>query len=307
MGNETGQAQSVDILDSEPRNTEDMAVFGVSKTKEEKIGWAAPGQPGEFCMLPKQELHLDAAYQRGMVESHVRNIASGFDWRLFGVLIVVKRHDGRYWVIDGGHRLRAALRRASVEKVPCLVFPASAAGEDALCEEAQLFVDGASVRVAIKSVERFRAGILAGNEVDVEVKRLLDMYSLRAVGGGTTEGHGEFAAISAIKRCVVQDKVLTARVFKLCVEVADGGVVQDVLLRGAFVLAQHLSPFGREDLLLGRGSRALCRLGMAGIARVVREEKHICGRGGALVEARAILNAINKDLRTKKLVWVDHA
>ena len=94
-------------------------------------------QKGKLLFIAVKDLvipdHGEQGYQREAVTGHASRIAADFNWRLFGVLDVVKRLDlaGRLEVADGGNRLRAAKMRGDVSEVPCIVHTANTNAEAA--------------------------------------------------------------------------------------------------------------------------------------------------------------------------------
>jgi hypothetical protein len=113
----------------------------------------------------------DEGYQREAVTGHSARIAANFDWRLFGVLDVVRRadYDGRLEVADGGNRLRAVLMRGDIAEVPCIVHIANSN------EEAASIFTGINVnRRAISFAPLHKAMLLAQDEVHLLAQRAWD-------------------------------------------------------------------------------------------------------------------------------------
>jgi hypothetical protein len=89
--------------------------------KVARYGWTVTDEPGVLRMLHKDHLLVPAEYQRDANEDKVRKIASEWSWLSFGAVIVGHR-GGKYYTIDGQHRVLAAKRRSDVGEVPCVVF-----------------------------------------------------------------------------------------------------------------------------------------------------------------------------------------
>lgn len=79
------------------------------------------GKPGRLVELRKTDIRIPHEYQRFLSRSRAARIARDFDWFEFGVLIVAHRN-GEYFVVDGQHRLNAALQLPCVDMVPCLLY-----------------------------------------------------------------------------------------------------------------------------------------------------------------------------------------
>lgn len=75
--------------------------------------------PKSISRIPLTQINV-ADYQRVVRESTVRKIINNFDPRGLGSLLVSKR-DGKYWVFDGQHRLRA-LQALGAKTAECIVY-----------------------------------------------------------------------------------------------------------------------------------------------------------------------------------------
>ena len=268
---------------------------GVKIPKREKFKWSSCCDRGKFIMIPKKQLNIDESYQRGEVSKNkVLQIARRWDWRLFGALSVVSRDDGSFWVYDGGHRLRAAFYRDDINELPCMVF---VAGE--IQEEAKAFVGANTMKSTVSAYHVYRASIKAGEPVALTVKAILDKHGYIATLDGK-KSFG-FSAIATMRNMVQDDPFLADKVFGACVDIADDGEQPSAgVCRGLFVLAKKLS--GKIDIFGECYIDRLKKQSLTGIDVAIRREKHIAGQGGGLVEAKAILDLLNRGVR-KKIKW----
>src|SRR4051794_31726791 len=99
-------------------NVSEKTHRGTDKIRQ--YGWTADNVPGKLIYLPKESLQVDPTYQRPLNDRKRLRIASAFNWAAFGVLICARRPDGTIWVIDGQHRLSAAMSRSDVRDVPVI-------------------------------------------------------------------------------------------------------------------------------------------------------------------------------------------
>lgn len=131
--------------------------------------------------LPISVLKLDRGYQRDVSEAKVRKLIGDWQERAVGVLHVSARDDG-YYVIDGQHRVRAAQDQGLSDfKVPCHVHR-----DLSREEEAAMFLylnDSKNV----SAYDRFKAGLIAGDEDCIGVQQTLKHYGLE-VGPGSSDG-----------------------------------------------------------------------------------------------------------------------
>lgn len=75
--------------------------------------------PKSITRIPLSDINVDN-YQRVLKESTVRKIINNFDPVGLGSLLVSKR-DGKYWVFDGQHRLKA-LQALGAKTAECIVY-----------------------------------------------------------------------------------------------------------------------------------------------------------------------------------------
>lgn len=75
--------------------------------------------PKSITRIPLSDINVDS-YQRVLKESTVRKIINNFDPVGLGSLLVSKR-DGKYWVFDGQHRLKA-LQALGAKTAECIVY-----------------------------------------------------------------------------------------------------------------------------------------------------------------------------------------
>lgn len=261
-------------------------------SKAEKFSWARPNDPGEFRYIPKEKIQIDRRYQREEVsKAKVLDIARNWDWRFFGVLSVIERADGSYWSFDGGHRWRASHYRDDIRLLPCMVFKA-----DQVQEEALAFVGTNTMKSNVSAYHVFSASVQAGEPNALETQALLDKYGFVATKDGA--GGRSIAAIGQLSKMVKEDSVLADKVFGLCVEIQDGkDVISKFVMEAIFYVASNSD----EDIFSGKWRQKFNSIGIAGIEAAIRREKHIVGKGGAAVSAKALVDLLNKGIRVNRL------
>lgn len=122
--------------------------------------------------IPPAELTMDVSYQRSTDNDASRrliaSIAQNFDWRLCTPLVVSRRPDGTFAVIDGQHRLLAA-RLRGMDDLPCCVFQ-----YDSAEEEAKMFVAANRSRKAMNRLDDFHAALAAGDSEAHQVRQIVE-------------------------------------------------------------------------------------------------------------------------------------
>lgn len=122
--------------------------------------------PYRFELVPLDELHVDAAYQRPLT-TFWKKVHEDFNPALVGTLIVSEKSDGTKNVIDGQTRL-TAMREQGLLVAPCLVYERLSQSQ-----EARLFSDLQTKRRAMRSYDRFRAQMVAKEPAALEIAKIV--------------------------------------------------------------------------------------------------------------------------------------
>lgn len=201
------------IVRSASRTTP-VAPVPQAKPPSPKRRWpAATGNPPSVENRNPSELRLDDSYQRstdnGASQALIRKIANGWDWRMCLPLVVSKRDDGSLWVIDGQHRLAAALLRGDIPFLPCVVGIYGS-----VADEAAMFVAMNRARKPMNRLDDFHAAIASGDSEAIEITRLITDagFTVSRKTGSQSWVPGEVAFTSAIA------KVLRKHGAKVCAD-----------------------------------------------------------------------------------------
>lgn len=260
---------------------------GAPISKHKKFSWAEPCKPGVFLMIKKEDLNIDGSYQREEVSKlKVIEIARDWDWKLFGTLSVIMRKDGTFWVYDGGHRCRASFFRDDITELPCLVFEV----EDEKTE-AKAFIGTNTMKSVVSAYHKHRASVITNEPHAVAVQSILDKHGYFP-SQGTSKKYG-FMAINSLQSQVKEDRVLAEKVFSACASIAqDGEQISGEVLDAVFTCQKKLA--GKADILTNGHLERMKRETLPGIEAAIRREKHIVGKGGATISAKALLDVLNK-------------
>jgi hypothetical protein len=154
----------------------------------------------QYC-APEQLL-IDETYQRSLENEGsvtlIRKIAASWDWGLCQPLFVARRSDGGMYVVDGQHRLAAAVMRGDIPQLPCVV-----SHFDTPEAEAGAFVALNQQRRPLNALELFKAALVAGEPEAIEIRRCLDMAGLRLANTTNNQGMkaGQVGNIGGLQRC----------------------------------------------------------------------------------------------------------
>lgn len=157
-------------------------------------------QTGPLPALEFVEVTLidtDRNYQREIRAGLVERILKKFEWRKFGAVVLSRKPDGRFNVVEGQHRVKAATLHPAVDKVPAVIVD-----HDKTAAEADSFLAINRDRMAVSSVEQYWAGLTAGDDTAIAISRVLQSAGCDVV---PAQGHYKpnlTNSISAIDRCL---------------------------------------------------------------------------------------------------------
>lgn len=129
--------------------------------------------------LDVDEIEIDEDAQRTINERRAQMIAKDFVREAIGTLIVSKRDDGRYFLVDGQHRRRAC-QIVGVDRVPCEVHH-----NLTQVEEAILFLIKNRESSKPNAIDEYRIGVTGGIPLFVDTEKVLKSRGL-AVGKSST-------------------------------------------------------------------------------------------------------------------------
>jgi hypothetical protein len=266
------------------------------RTKIDRYGWSDPGPRGELRWIAKDLIEVDEIYQRDLNEGKAVSIASNFSWAAFGVVTVADRRNGVFAAIDGQHRLGAAIRRADITEVPCVVFQISD-----LPKEAQAFLQTNTFRKPLTGLDRFRAAILVGHAPSMLVNELIVQTNRTPVVSISNRMSGR--VVGCLSRLVVlaetNDAVLR-RMFPVIDSIFGDAPITERVLCGLLWLESRM-PEG-ESLTQPRWRKRLMDVGAATMEMESKRSAAAFSRGGDAVWARGCLIAINRGLRHRLVI-----
>ena len=130
------------------------------------------------------------AYQRKMKKKKVDSIASGLDEILWGLPVLSLRDDGKYYAVDGQHRIEAA---SNIDRdLPVRVIRTSGSRHKCEKKEARIFVAINSGCTSLNSIHKFNALHVSGDEKCVAI------YNEAASRGIVVTEHTQDNTISCV-------------------------------------------------------------------------------------------------------------
>lgn len=148
--------------------------------------------------VPITKIRVDDAYQRQLKKSRVQQILRDFTWSHFQPVMLAEHEDGTFTVFDGQHRVEAARQHPNVKDVPAAIV-----AFDAAFEEAGAFLGVNVNRTTITNIERYYAGIEAGDTEMMAVCSALEEAGCEVVEAGKySPAPNKTAAVSSVSRAI---------------------------------------------------------------------------------------------------------
>lgn len=253
--------------------------------KEQRYNWLSRNKPGQLCYIAKHVLKIDHGYQRALNDDKRKRIAANFNWAAFGVLLVGRR-GGDLFVVDGQHRLAAALSRSDVSDVPVAIFDLGGSRDEAVD-----FLVANKDRRPLSGIEAFKAQITTNDPHAILVQELV-AASGREVGVSSPK---TVACVANLYRFAQADAEALKSVWPVVVELCRDEKMDNRLVGGLFTLERRLTDSSGEQRSLSevKIKRLLLEAGYSRLMNSIIESAAYYKRGGEAVFARGCLNVLN--------------
>jgi hypothetical protein len=192
-----------------------------------------------FIDIEPRQLWVDDTYQRSLAEKSIRlirDIVRNWDWRNYKPPVVTKTPTGGYHVIDGQHTAIAAASHPKIKLIPVMLVEA-----ETVQERASAFIGQNTNRVAMTTIQLFRAAVAAGDEDAMTVQQVCDRARVEIVLNPHVHPKPRRTmAVSALKSLARRRGAMVAR--QILEAVADSGIspIGIIHLRAAEILVREL-------------------------------------------------------------------
>ena len=158
------------------------------------------GSRPELKWVSVDSIIVDHNYQRELKPARVAQILRDFNWAQFGAVSLNEHDDGRFSVYDGQHRAAAARAHPDISEIPAVCVRVSGTAE-----EAQAFLGMNLNRTAVTTVERFWAGIEAGDKEMIRVREVLAAANCEVIQAvGVKPAANKTTAVTAVTRSIAK-------------------------------------------------------------------------------------------------------
>lgn len=275
----------------QPQPSETTRGFrGKDIDKKDKYQWVTVDEPGVLYEANKHELKVDSTYQRSMVnESRIASICQQWSWIACGTLTIAERNNKEFWVIDGQHRVLAAMRRSDIQDLPCLVFASDSAEQEALA-----FYRANCIRGSVSPFDKLRALLAASDQSAIDAVHLMEAQGYRP---STSDSSNTLRCISAFTNAVKSNRQVLERVWPMVAQLHDTLSIR----RTVFAAFIYLGKFGNEDIASEEWQKRVLRAGLHNIENSISRACAAYVKGGTKVYAQAVLEVINKGVRSHRM------
>ena len=263
----------------------------------------ASGAEGEFLKVSKLSLRIPkpdkgiGGYQRDVYDKLVKDIVMEFLWPVFGVLIVARRPDGSLWVMDGQHRLLAALQIDNVDLLPCYVFDI-----DNTPEEARCFFRLNKYRFGMRADSGFVAQVQGNDPESLAIKEMVEGSGYRVARVGTSRY--TVKCIATIQAAFSKSPAITKRVWAWCVALLDGEAFGAKFFKGLWKLEHREFNSRRGTVLTKKNFDRLASEWEVGIPAMFAQRERQEGGGSAMVSADSLVRVLNRGRAKRNLLPV---
>lgn len=259
---------------------------GIDKRK--LYNWVINDKPGELMWLRKTDLNVDDSYQREPHNNRVLRITGQWSWLSCGAIIVAKRLEGKgFYVVDGQHRVMAALKRSDIDLLPCVVFETIDNKQEAIA-----FYNSNTNRRLPTSYEKWKAQLVSGDP-GVHFVNDLVVNSGRVVSNSS--GPTSVRCLSTLLRAAEKNRDLMRSIWFLAVDICRGDTLNDRIFDGLFWLESNL-PEG-QTLTKGKWRDRVMSVGGKGLLLAANRAAVLYAKGGEKVWGLGMLEALNKGCR----------
>jgi len=244
-------------------------------------------EPGELLKIDKHLLRVDHDYQRRLDNVRIARYAANWSWVSCGSLLVSRRDQNRYAIIDGQHRWEAAKLRDDIRDLPCIAFAL-----DQIRDEAIGFLAANTERKIPSLADQFNALMVAGNEDALIADRLAKLAGRRISAPASPV---TISCVAEFLRLIQQNRQAVEDCWPALVKMCQGQTMSARILRGVVGLQRRM-PKGHSFKEERFGDR-LDQVGWNAVSDEIVRVGMLNHNFSERACAEGVLRAVNKGLR----------
>lgn len=197
----------------------------------------------KFEQVLIEKLLVDLEYQRNLNYGRAKKIAKEFNPVGVGAILVHKRSDGSYVILDGQHRT-AAMKILGFTKIDCDVYEGMTPQEEALAFEYY------QLGKPQNRLQRFKSSVAGGNETSIKIKNIVERLGHQIHSEITGDGIKSYATIEMIYKNSGENGLIM--VLSLINKIFPGekNVVSKNMMHGMYLfLSAYLGKFDEKTLV----------------------------------------------------------
>jgi hypothetical protein len=181
------------------------------------------------------DMVVDDRYQRPINSGGyrtVRSIAENFRWSCFTPVLLAPIEGGRFAVIDGQHRVHAALL-CGIKAVPAMVVPIAAT------EQATAFIQVNTARTAMSNYNLFKAGLAAGVPWALTAEKAVSDAGCTLMTfnpASNARKSGQICSVGLIRDMVLKGHARAVTIALTAIRAIDNGAASAILLYSDWTL-----------------------------------------------------------------------
>lgn len=254
------------------------------------------GEKPQLRWVATELVKVDHNYQREIKPNIVAKILRKFSWSHFGCVSLAEQADGTFTVLDGQHRLAAAIAHPRISEIPASVIRASG-----VSEEATIFLGVNTNRTAVTTVERYWAGIEAGDAGLIRVRDILARAGCEVVPTpGPASKSNMTNAVSAIQRSI--DRFGERAVVTACIICKGAWQGDKSALAGTVISALARLSRANPSMSSERMTELLRAKGRANLSADAENMRKISGGAAEVALAKALVEIYNKGLSKNQIM-----
>lgn len=210
----------------------------MSKTNSTPTGRVQ--RAGHLAWIAVAALHVNSRTQRELRPGWAAQIAAEFDPDRFLPPLVSKR-DGKYYVIDGQHRVFALkLMGWDDQEIQCWVYEGLSEAD-----EADLFLWHNNTK-AVRSFDKFQIGVAAERPDETDIDRIVRSQGLKVAQGQA----GGVSATGALRKVYAHGPNVLARTLRIIRDsYGDDGMKGHVIEGLGLLAARHNGELNDDDAI----------------------------------------------------------
>lgn len=237
-------------------------------------------------MLPLSKLQVDE-YQRGEAKtSFTIDKAKNFNFAAAGAIVVGRRDDGTYWIVDGLQRYLAELKRGDIKNIDCMVFDS-----EGKKHEAEIFLlCNSTGRINVNANVKFRTSVIAEREPYLSIDRWLASNNFKIDDKQNKNCIGFPANLVQIWE---QNPDCAKRGLFFVRDVGDGSLSSDIFKGATYLIRKGINVENYKTKIIRHGGVAALQKEINALSIVTGKSKNwtICASG--------ILKIINKSMKKR--------